>query len=300
MTLAQARRACPTAAFRAGDLENYARMSEEVAAILLAASRRVERPSSDEAYVDLTPETPASIPPVRAAEAIKDEIQRRLGLDASLGLASCRLAARIASAWARPRGLLLVLPGYEASFLAKEPITRLPDLPPHVEAGLARVGISTLGDLLSSDPATLRAAVGGVAEALLAAARGDEPPIATSAPPVWIQEEVAIRSSRNGRADLEVLLDGLAERAARRLAPFGLEAGALTVEVRREDGSLRRTENVSPGLSDAATTGAVARTLALPLLEPPRSVRGLSLRLGRLDAPRPQAPLFPEMRRLAR
>ncbi len=76
MPVAQARLACPAAAFRRGDLDVYGRCSEEVTAVLLAASRRVERPSADEAFVDLTAEGPADTTPVRAAESIRDELQR--------------------------------------------------------------------------------------------------------------------------------------------------------------------------------------------------------------------------------
>ena len=119
-SMALARRLSPDAVVREGDLDTYGRVGEDISAILLAASRRVERPSADEAYVDLTPEQPGAPTPVSAAETIKDELQRRLGLDASLGLASSRLAARIASSWAKPRGLLLVLPGYEASFVGRQ------------------------------------------------------------------------------------------------------------------------------------------------------------------------------------
>lgn len=108
--LAEARRLCPEGVFRPGDLEAYAKVSEQVTSVLFTASRRVERPSADEAFVDLTPEAAHSENPVQAAERLKDELQRRLGLDASFGLASSRLAARIASARARPRGLLIVIP----------------------------------------------------------------------------------------------------------------------------------------------------------------------------------------------
>src|SRR4030095_15403866 len=101
-------------------------------------SRRVERPSADEAFVDLSPEH-GSVPPVRAAETIRDELQRRLGLDASLGL-----AARIASGWATPRGLLVVLPGYERSFVATKPISLL-ELLPHLESALERAGFPRRG-----------------------------------------------------------------------------------------------------------------------------------------------------------
>jgi len=74
--LAEARRLCPPAAFRPGDLEAYAKVSEDVTSVLFAASRRVERPSADEAYVDLTPEGPHCENPVQAAERIKDELQQ--------------------------------------------------------------------------------------------------------------------------------------------------------------------------------------------------------------------------------
>jgi DNA polymerase-4 len=300
-TLTQALRLCPEAVARPGDLETYARISNEVTAILLAASRRVERPSTDEAFVDLTPETPSARAAVPAAESIKDEIQRRLGLDASLGLASTRLAARVASTWARPRGLLVVLPGYEASFLARQPVASLPDLPPHLEAALGRAGLATLGQLLAADDETLARAVGSAAASLRAAARGEgEEPVAVALPPASIQEEANLRSRRNDHTTLEAVLDGLSDRACRRLRPFGLAAGSVTVEACRPEGAARRSENVAPGVSDEATVKDIVRTLAAPLLEPPTGVRTLAVRLGRLAAPHPQAPLFPELSGMAR
>lgn len=300
-SLTHALRLCPAATARPGDLETYARVSDEVTDVLLTASRRVERPSTDEAFVDLTRDTPSGRAAVPAAEAIKDELQRRLGLDAALGLASSRLAARVASTWARPRGLLVVLPGYEASFLARQPVRSLPDLPPHLEAALLRAGIPTLGDLLAADDGTLAQAVGSAGAALRAAARGEgEEPVAVAAPPASIQEEASLRSRRNDHDALEGVLDGLSDRACRRMRPFGLAAGTITVEARRPEGTARRTETVAPGLSDEATVRDVVRALAAPLLEPPAGVRSLVVRLGRLAAPHPQSPLFPELSGMAR
>src|SRR5262245_51604304 len=67
--LAAARRACPGAVFLPGDLEAYARASQDVTTLLLTFSRRIERPSADEAYLDLTREGDAAPHPVQAAEA---------------------------------------------------------------------------------------------------------------------------------------------------------------------------------------------------------------------------------------
>jgi DNA polymerase-4 len=294
LPLAQARRACPEAVFRRGDLDAYGRHSDEVTAVLLAASRRVERPSADEAFVDLTAEAPADPPPVRAAETIRDELQRRLGLDASLGLASSRLAARIASGWAKPRGLLVVLPGYEHSFLAGKPVSLLA-LPPHLASALERAGLATVGRVADCEEAALAAVVGAAAAPRLrAAARGEqEPPIAVAAPPAFVQEEATIRDRRSDRVALEEIADALARRAARRLKPFRLTARAIGVEVRRAADALRRSDAFSPGVADENAIAATVRALMAPVLDPADAVRGLQVRLSRLEPPTAQAPLFP-------
>jgi len=292
--LAQARRLCPEAILRRGDLDAYGRVSEEVTSVLLAASRRVERPSSDEAYVDLTPEEPRAPAPVRAAETVRDELQQRLGLDASLGLASSRLAARIASGWAKPRGLLIVLPGYEASFLARQPLSALGDVPPHLEAALARAGLETLGHVAEADEAVLSGAVGPAAARLRAAARGEgDEPIAVAAPPSWVQEEAVIRDPRSDREALEKVAEGLARRAARRLRPFRLLARTIAVEVRRGAHAARRADAFTPGIEDEDTISARVGALIASLLEPATDVRAIQVRLGRLESPTTQTTLFP-------
>jgi DNA polymerase-4 len=301
-SLAEAGRLCPQGVFRRGDLDTYSRFSDDVTAILFAASRRVQRPSADEAYVDLTPEDPAGPSPVTAAETIKDEIQRRLGLDASLGLASSSLAARAASSWARPRGFLLVLPGYEASFLTRQPLSFLAALPPHLEAALQRAGLTTLGHLAEAEESALATIVGAAAAPRLReAARGEhEEPIPVTAPPAWIQEEVTIRDRRSDRAALEAVVEGLASRACRRLRAFRLGTRLVTVEVQRFADAVRRTDTFSPGVSDEETLRSVVRALAGPLVEPGPSVRGLRVRLGRLEPPGSQSSLFPEAFEAAR
>jgi DNA polymerase-4 len=294
-SLAAARRAAPGAVFRKGDLDAYARVSEEITGVLLSASRRVERPSIDEAYVDLTPEAPRAPTPVQAAELLKDEFQRRLGLDASFGLASSRLAARVASARARPRGLLIVLPGYEASFLARQPLSALADLPPHLERTLLEAGLATLGDVAGADEAALAGLVGKTAAARLrdAATGASEPRVAIAAPPAWIQEDAPVRDRASDAAALLALVEGLVQRACRRLKPFDLAAGSLTVEVERGGGSDRRNENLWPATGDLGTLAVAAAALALPLLEPAASVRRVTLRLSRLARPTTQESLFP-------
>jgi len=208
------------------------------------------------------------------------------------------MAARVASTCARPRGLLVVLPGYESSFLARQPLSFLPDLPPHLETALRRAGLETLGAVGDADREMLDELVGAVAaERLQATARGDDDqPIAVTAPPTSVQEEILLRD-RRGRVDRDTLdgvLDGLVRRAWARIRPFQLSAGTVALEVRRgEGGALRRQENLDPPVGDEETLRSAVCNLADTLLDHPATVRGLQVRLGRLQRYDRQPSLFP-------
>lgn len=293
--LAGAQRICPQAVTREGDFDAYARASEEVTAILLGASRRVERPSIDEAYVELTREAPTEPLPVGLAEKLKQEIHEQLGFDASFGVAGSRLAARVASGMARPRGLLIVLPGYESSFLAKQPISILADLPSQAERALRANGFALLGDLAGADENALAAIVGrALAARILESVSGqDESPIAVTAPPTWLQEEGKVRGAHADPLALAEILQDLADRASRRLRPFGLAAETLTVEVLRGAATDRRSSTLERPLSSGDAIGHAALRLVQPLFEPAGSVKGIVLRLSRLRTASLQTPLFP-------
>ena len=139
-SLAAARRLCPEAVFRQGDLDAYARVSEDVTAILLAASRRVERPSADEAYVDLTRERPGA--PTRCRRPRPSRTRSSAGWASTPRSASPRRGwpraspprGRGRAASGRPARLRGLVPG------APKPVSFLPDLPPHIEAALERAG----------------------------------------------------------------------------------------------------------------------------------------------------------------
>lgn len=296
-TIARARELCPGAVFRPGDFEAYARASQDLTSILLGVSRRVERPTADEAFVDLSTDAATMRLAVAAVESLRNEVERRMGIDAAFGLASSRLAARVASRWARPRGLVLLLPEHEASFLDRQPVSVLDDLAPDELARLTELGVVTLRDLRAADSARVRAAIGRSAEDRLRLALDPsaEPPVAVMAPPQWVQEDLAIRDHANDLETLEALLDGLVRRARRRLLPFDLAAGSLTVEVRRGQTLLTRSSRMPAGVRDERVLGALATRTARPLLEPAHLVRGLRLRLAQLTPARPISRLLPDL-----
>jgi DNA polymerase-4 len=296
-SLARARKLCPEAIFRPGDLEAYARVSDEVTQVLLAVSRRVERPSADEAFVDLS----STAAPVPAAESIKDALQR-LRLDAALGLGASRGVARVASAAARPRGLLIVLPGYEAAFLAGQSLDKVPEIDPDWMSSLRRLGIRTLGDLRGTDAATIASVTGKVAaERILGVVQGtgdgehSEPSIPITAPPASVQAEQTIRDPHTDEATLSRLVEGLAARALARLRPFRLAAQAIAIEVRHAEGWKRRHTHLQPPVARERALRDIAHSLSSEILSPARGVRGIRVKLSQLTDERAQPTLFPEL-----
>src|SRR5256885_294974 len=122
MPLRTAGRLCPHAVFLDGHHAKYSEWSDRVAGILAKFSPTVEMVSIDEAYLDLAGTGRLHGPPLAAAHKLLCTITRTTGLPCSGGLAATRLVAKVASDQAKPRGLLWVVPGSEARFLAPLPV----------------------------------------------------------------------------------------------------------------------------------------------------------------------------------
>ncbi|HEX9547678.1 MAG TPA: DNA polymerase IV, partial [Acidimicrobiales bacterium] len=147
MPLSRARRLCPTAAFVPCDFPAYRQASKSVFVILDRYSPVIEPIALDEAYLDLTGEQALMGEPQAVAHRLRDEVKARCGLDLSVGVASCKLVAKVASELRKPRGLVVVRPGEEAIFLAPLPLAKLPGCGPATVLRLERVGARTIGDL---------------------------------------------------------------------------------------------------------------------------------------------------------
>ena len=103
--------------------------------------------SLDEAFVDLTGCKKLHGPILKTAETIRNEICDRLGLNASIGIATNKLMAKIASAYCKPNGMLWIAPGSEQQFLAPLPIKSIPGIGPKGCAKLNRMGVKSVADL---------------------------------------------------------------------------------------------------------------------------------------------------------
>ena len=187
MPLSTAKRLCPHAIFLRGDYQEYGRVSKEFHAILRDYTPLAQPMGLDEAYLDVT----GCEPVVRAlsgaadadvaspeqlgrvaGESIRKRVRDELKIAASVGIASGRLVAKIASDAAKPNGLLVVPFGEEAEFLAPRPVRDLPGLGPKAESELSRRGVRTLGQLASMAEPDLKSLFGTWGASLADRARG--------------------------------------------------------------------------------------------------------------------------------
>lgn len=242
-----------------------------------------ERPSADEAVLlssdDLS--TPGGLD-MDWAERLRDDIRHSISLESSVGIASTRLAARISSRMARPRGLLVLLPGYEPQFTSTVPLEELDELRPGQASALRRRGITTLGQMAALSDDEARVLLGPEAARLMKLVRGREDR------PDW---------SRSNRLERAVGL--LCRRAAKKLQQLGIGARGLELALVYRDGvSLERYSLLPHPISGHLELEVPARHLlrSFPSREEP--LVGLSLTFTGL-APGPgQLPLFsrPPMR----
>ena len=248
MALKTAQRLCPHAIFLRGNYQQYERVSRAFHRILRDYSPLVEPGGLDEAYLDLTgcepiifsiaantaPNEPAA---VVAAHDIRRRVWAELGLAASVGIASGRSLAKVASDAAKPDGLLFVQPGTEAAFLAPMPVRKLPGLGPKAESELARAGVRTLGQLARLSDARLRALFGSWGPALGERARGiDETPVGGGrAPAKSISREGTYAKDVDDRALLRASLRSYAESVGADLRNEGHRARCVTLKLRYAD-----------------------------------------------------------------
>ncbi|WPL17537.1 DNA polymerase IV [Thiorhodovibrio winogradskyi] len=157
MSITQAaRRLPPETIYVRPRMAHYARVSEQIMAVLAAFSPEIERVSIDEAYLDITGLTALVGPPEVIGARIKTGIRQAVGLTASIGIGPNRLIAKLASDCHKPDGLTVVLEEQVADFLAPMPFSVLRGLGVKTAPRLARLGVKTLGDVRELSLETLR------------------------------------------------------------------------------------------------------------------------------------------------
>jgi DNA polymerase-4 len=233
MPLRTAGKLCPHAVFLDGHHHKYGEWSDRVATILAKFSPIVEMVSIDEAYLDLAGTERLQGPPLAAADKLLRTITATTGLPCSGGLAATRLVAKVASEQAKPRGLVWVVPGSEARFLAPLPVRKIPGIGEVTERALRALGLETVGQLADTSQEKLERVFGQWGTALYRKARGgDSYEFVIDAEPKSISHNHTFGEDTNDTEVLVSMLSHLSQKACKRLREAGLATRTLTLTIR--------------------------------------------------------------------
>jgi len=236
MPIRTARSLCPQAIFLPGDHDLYRDYSRRLMTLLGTYSPLVEQVSLDEAYVDLTGTERLFGPPEATARLIQQRVKEELDLSISVGLATSKLVAKVASDYQKPAGLTVVPPGREAEFLAPLPVERLPGVGPAFLKQLRDRGVTTVGDLATVPRHLMRLSFGEWGELLAHRARGEDvSPVTPREEVKSISREHTFEEDVSDPSLLESTLISLTEDVCRRLRAKRLEARTVTVKIRYAD-----------------------------------------------------------------
>jgi DNA polymerase-4 len=283
MSCAEALRRCPELVFVTPDHAHYREWSRRVWDVVREQAEAVEQVGIDEGYLLLGDEDPEA-----AALAVQRAVAREMRLSCSLGVATCKVVAKIASDARKPGGLLVVPAGEEATFLAPLPLRALPGVGPQTERRLRAAGIERLGDLAAMDDAALRATLPGeVGRELRRRARGEDGRAVEPEPAaaVSISAERTFERDVTDPAERDAHLSRMSERLADSLVRRELTARTVTVKLRYPDFDTRtRSRTLTVPTRDAGRIAELAREgLRRALDERPGPLRLLGVAVSGLS-----------------
>ncbi len=255
MPLATASRLCPQAIFIQGSFPKYRDSSNKFMAILADFSPFLEPVSLDEAYLDVTGFESIHGSIRQMALSIKQRIKDQLRLCASVGIAPCKIVAKVASALSKPDGLLEVPPGEERSFLAPLSIDKLPGIGQKTQRVLQGLGITTILALSVSPLNVLKSHLGAPGEVLHRFANGiDDRKVAPPGSARSISRETTFDKDTRHHPFLEATLRYLSERVGADLRHRGKQAKCVTLKLRYTDFTTITRRHTLPQPSDTDQT----------------------------------------------
>ena len=264
MSCAEALRRCPEAVFVRPRHALYRDYSRAVWTAIREVVPTVERTGLDEGYLDLGEVAADFLGARRVAEAVQAAVRGATALSCSLGVATTKVVAKVASDRRKPGGLTVVPPGTEAEFLAPLAIRVLPGVGPRAETRLRASGVETIGALAALGDPELRTLIPGSLGPLLRnRARGIDPrDLDLELEPVSVSAEDTFARDLTDRERLHDELRRLAELVSERLRNSGLSGRTVTTKLRYADFSIRtRSSTLSAAIDEAAVIGDIACAL---------------------------------------
>ncbi len=251
MPIATAVRLCPQAIFIEGNYSRYAEVSKKFMAILADFSPFLEPMGLDEAYLDVTGFESLHGTIRQMAIKIKQRVKEDLRINASIGIASCKVVAKVASDESKPDGLIEVPSGGEAAFLAPLAIRKLPGVGKKTEQVLAGLGIHTIGQLARMPLPALKSRFGAFSDMLYRHANGiDNSPVTPPGEAKSISRETTFEEDTHDIVLLSGTLRYQAERVGADLRELGKQTKCISIKVRYADFTTITRQSTLPQMTD--------------------------------------------------
>ena len=277
MSAAEAIRRCPQAVFVRPRHSVYREYSRHVWSTVRGIVPTLEQTGIDEGYLDLGEVASGFLEARVVAEAVQTAVRAATSLTCSIGVAPCKVVAKIGSDARKPGGLTVVVPGQEATFLAPFDVRRLPGVGPKAEERLRAAGVQTIGALAALDDDDVRRLLpGSVGKVLRDRARGIDPRgLEFGVERISISVENTFDRDLVDRERLHDELRGMATEVASHLRSRGQTARTVTTKLRYADFSIRsRSTSLDVGIDDPAQIGDLAcRLLDRGLRDRPGALR---------------------------
>lgn len=236
MPIKTAYRLCPKAVYLHGHGKEYSRYSKIIASFLEGYFPAVQQASIDEFYLDFTGCTNIYGDPLSFAQRIQSEINNNFGLPCSIGIASNKTIAKIASDFKKPKGITFVKPGEEKQFLFPLPIEKIPGVGKKLFPLLRNRGFRIVSDLAASSPEYLSSILGKFGSDLWEKANGIGNDILTiDRQRKSISKETTFDIDVVNKSEIEKVIFGLIGKVCQMLRDENLQASTISIKLRYSD-----------------------------------------------------------------
>jgi DNA polymerase-4 len=267
--------------------------SKVIMGILRAESPIIQQVSIDEAYLDLSDEVNQWIEVTDIARKIQMRISRDIGLSASVGVATNKMIAKIASDFQKPNGLTVVPPGTEIDFLGSLPVKKIPGIGPKANERLAKYGIYTISDMSVIKEDVLKQRFGKLGEAMSRWSKGiDDRPVHEDHETKSISTERTFSKNIEDQTELLEIVEKLSFKVGEQLKKKKFMAATITLKLRYADfTTFTRQHTVMEPLDEGLEIYRIARKLLVKNWMPGEPVRLLGVGGSHFSEPHGQLSL---------
>jgi len=285
MPISRAYSLCPEAVFTRPRMERYLEVSKEVMKVLHFFSPLVEQISIDEAFLDCTGTEKLFGPPDKLAKKLKEEIKKKTGLTASIGIATNKSVAKIASELGKPDGIVICPPGNEEEFLSPLPVKMLWGAGKKTVEFLGKMGFKKIGDIAACPKEEIEKLLGKVGTHLWNLSKGiDLRPVETESLRKSISEETTFMEDVSDDNRIEMVLFSISDELTRRMRCSGLKGKTVTLKIRLEDFStFTRSRTLEKAVNDTFTVKSCAVELYRSFNRMGKKVRLVGISLSKLE-----------------